>query len=98
MPADHAPAKRKGAIPPSAPPPLEAPADCPPLWRSIAALADSLNAGSERRTFTEHAVRHYVRNAKTNGLNRYIRRLGSKILIDENGFRAWIDRQGQEAA
>jgi len=67
----------------------------PPIWRSVAALADSLNAGAARPTFTSHSIRHYVRFAAANGLAPHIRRLGSKILIDEVGFRAWIDRQGQ---
>jgi len=68
------------------------------LWRSVSALADSLNAGSKRPTFTVHSLRHYVRFAEQNGLAPHVRRLGSKILIDEVGFRAWIDAQGQRAA
>jgi hypothetical protein len=75
----------------------DAPPNHPPIWRSVAALADSLNAGASRPTFTSHSIRHYVRFAAVNGLAPHIRRLGSKILIDETGFRAWIDRQGQEA-
>jgi hypothetical protein len=68
------------------------------IWRSVAALADSLNEGSQRKTFTTHSIRHYVRFADRNGLAPHIRRLGSKILIDEIGFRDWIDRQGREVA
>lgn len=74
------------------------PVDHAPIWRSVAALADSLNAGSRTPTFTTHSIRHYVRFAEQNGLKPHVRRLGTKILIDETGFRAWIDAQGQRAA
>lgn len=66
-----------------------------PIWRSVAALADSMNEGSKRPTFTVHALRHYVRFAEQNGLAPHVRRIGAKILIDEIGFRSWIDAQGQ---
>lgn len=69
------------------------PATHTPLWRSVPALADSLNAGAKVQSFTVHAIRHYVRFAAVNGLAPHIRRLGSKILIDEIGFRAWIEAQ-----
>jgi hypothetical protein len=74
------------------------PASHAPVWRSVAALAESLNAGASRPTFTQHSIRHYVRFAEQNGLVPHVRRLGSKILIDEIGFRSWIDAQGQRAA
>jgi hypothetical protein len=32
-----------------------------PMWRSIPALAERLNAGASRPTLTSHALRHYVR-------------------------------------
>jgi hypothetical protein len=73
------------------PAPAVAPPAQAPLWRSVAALAESLNAGATRPTFTPHGIRHYIRFAGTNGLARHIRRLGAKILIDEIGFRQWID-------
>ncbi|WP_295446485.1 hypothetical protein [uncultured Thiodictyon sp.] len=83
---------------------IKAPAAAPtttshaPIWRSVAALADALNGGSKVQTFTVHALRHYVRFADQNGLAPHVRRIGSKILIDETGFRSWIDAQGQRAA
>jgi hypothetical protein len=64
-------------------------------WRSIPALADALNAGASRPVFTHNSLRHYVRFAQMNGLAPHIRRLGRKILIDEIGFRNWIDGQGR---
>ena len=62
-----------------------------PVWRSVAALAERLNDGAERPTFTTHALRHYARNADSNGLAPHIRRIGRKLLIDETGFRAWLN-------
>jgi hypothetical protein len=64
-------------------------------WRTIGGLAASLNAGAPEAVFTPHAIRHYVRGAVASGLAPSIRRLGRKILIDEVGFRQWIDRHGR---
>ena len=83
--------------PPAAPTAAPAPTHAP-VWRSVAALADALNGGAKVQTFTVHAIRHYVRFAEKNGLAPHVRRIGQKILIDETGFRGWIDAQGQRAA
>lgn len=64
----------------------------PRKWRSVAALAEVINNGAEHKTLTDHAIRHLVRKADTNGLDEHVRRLGRKVLIDENGFRNWLDR------
>lgn len=63
----------------------------PNSWRSINALADRLNEGAKHPTFTTHSLRHYVRNADRNGLDRAVKRLGRKILIHEARFLAWLD-------
>jgi hypothetical protein len=60
-------------------------------WRGVKALTECLNAGSPEPSFSEHAVRHYVRNAARNGLAPYVRRIGRKILISEPGFQAWLE-------
>lgn len=59
-------------------------------WRSIPALAERLNSGARRETFSAHALRHLVRNAARNGLAPSVRRIGRKILIDETGFLVWL--------
>ncbi|NEX23898.1 hypothetical protein G3480_27245 [Thiorhodococcus mannitoliphagus] len=59
-------------------------------WRSIAALAEIVNGDAKKTTLSEHALRHYVRNADTNGLAPYVRKLGRKILISESGFYDWL--------
>ena len=74
------------------------PSNTPNQWRSIPALAEILNRGSSRPTFTAHALRHYVRFAETNGLAPHVRRIGRKILISESGFYAWLNEQHQAAA
>jgi len=61
-------------------------------WRSINALAERLNAGARHPTFTAASIRHYVRNADRNGLAPHVRRLGRKVIVNEAGFRSWLDR------
>ncbi|MFK7910027.1 MAG: hypothetical protein AB8F34_05425 [Akkermansiaceae bacterium] len=61
-----------------------------PPFRTIAALNEVLNKGAEKKSFTENSMRHYVRNADENGLAPHITRLGTKILIDEEGFITWL--------
>lgn len=50
--------------------------------------------------FSEAALRWYVFNAKSNGLDQAIVRLGRKVLIDEVEFSKWLDskRQAKVAA
>jgi len=38
-------------------------------------------------------LRALVFNAKTNGFERCIRRIGKRVLIDEAEFFAWVDNQ-----
>lgn len=65
-------------------------------WLTIKLLAQA------ESSFTESAIRSYVFNAASrqtskgsipgNGLGPYIRRVGSKVLINHGGFHSWIDR------
>lgn len=66
----------------------------PSQWRSIPALAERLNAGAKRPTFTEYSLRHYIRNAQRNGLAPAVKRVGRKILVNEAEFLAWLDSRG----
>jgi hypothetical protein len=45
--------------------------------------------------FTEASLRYYIFHAETNGLSTALRRIGRKILIDENKFFEWIDSHEQ---
>lgn len=38
-------------------------------------------------------LRHLIFNSKTNGFDRVIRRIGRRVLIDEEAFFAWVDSQ-----
>ena len=69
----------------------QAVATSPPVWRSPAALAERLNQGASRPTFTINSIRHLVRESPRNGLGPAVRRIGRKVLIDEVAFRAWLE-------
>lgn len=39
-------------------------------------------------------LRYLIFNAKHNGINKAIRRVGRRVLIDEAAFFQWVDEQG----
>ena len=41
-------------------------------------------------------LRHFVFNAKTNGFEKVMRKVGARILIDEQMFFQWVDEQDHE--
>lgn len=43
-------------------------------------------------TFTRGTLRAYIFNAKKNGFNEVIRRIGSRIYIKEHLFFEWIEK------
>lgn len=43
-------------------------------------------------------LRHLVFNAKSNGFDTVIRRVGKRILIDEQAFFSWLDQQNNQGA
>ena len=59
-----------------------------PEWATPKKLAIAEDA------FTEPAIRWLIFNAKRNGLEPHIRRIGRKVLINVAGFRQWIANQG----
>jgi len=59
----------------------------PPQWATPKQIPTLESA------FTEPAVRWHVFNAKNNGLEPHIRRVGRKVLINVQGFREWIATQ-----
>lgn len=42
---------------------------------------------------TERALRHLIFHADKNGFNAVIRRCGSRVLIREDAFFEWLERQ-----
>ena len=38
-------------------------------------------------------LRHLIFNANTNGFNAVVKRAGRRVLIDEQAFFEWLDRQ-----
>ncbi len=43
---------------------------------------------------TASALRHLIFNAKENGFNEVIRRIGRRVLINETEFFNWVQRTG----
>lgn len=62
-------------------------------WRSVPALADALNNGAERPTFTVAALRNQLARRHKNGLAPYVRKVGKKLLVSEAGFNYWLGQQ-----
>ena len=42
-------------------------------------------------------LRHLVFHEKTNGFNAVVKRVGSRVLIDETAFFQWVDGQNGNA-
>ena len=42
-------------------------------------------------------LRHLIFNANSNGFNVVIRRVGRRVLIDEQAFFSWVESQGSKA-
>lgn len=60
-----------------------------PEWASPKALAHQMPGA-----FSESSIRWHIFNAKRNGLEPHIRRIGRKVLINVAGFQSWIENQG----
>lgn len=39
-------------------------------------------------------LRHLIFHAKTNGFDAVVRRVGRRVLIDEDAFFSWVERTG----
>lgn len=42
-------------------------------------------------------LRHLIFNAKSNGFDAVIKRAGRRVLIDEQAFFSWLDKQNTQA-
>ena len=42
-------------------------------------------------------LRHYIFHADSNGFNKVLKRVGRRILIDEQAFFEWVEKQNLEA-
>ena len=50
----------------------------------------------ERHEFaTLGGIRHLVFHAETNGFSKCIRRMGRRVLLNEDAVFTWIDEQGK---
>ena len=41
-------------------------------------------------------LRHFIFNAETNGFKKVIRKVGARILVDEEQFFKWVDEKDNE--
>ncbi len=41
-------------------------------------------------------LRHLIFNAKTNGFDSVVRRVGRRVLIDQQAFFAWVAKTGSK--
>jgi len=48
------------------------------------------------KSFSEGSLRYLIFNSKQNGLEKCLRRIGSKVLINLEQFDAWIDGHKEE--
>lgn len=48
--------------------------------------------------FSESSLRYNIFHEATNGLDKAIKRIGRKILIDEGAFFAWVEDQNMRGA
>lgn len=48
--------------------------------------------------FSESSLRYHIFHEAKNGLDKAIRRIGRKILIDEEAFFAWVEDQNARGA
>lgn len=44
-----------------------------------------------------NALRFYIANRNNNGFDVAIKRIGRRVLIDENAFFTWVEKQNREA-
>ena len=42
-------------------------------------------------------LRHLIFHAKTNGFDQVIRRIGRRVLVDEQAFFQWVEEQNDHA-
>ena len=62
-------------------------------WRTVPALADALNSGADRPSFTVPSLRNLLAQRERNGLAPFTRKLGRKLLVSETGFNWWLTHQ-----
>lgn len=58
-------------------------------------LGNVKQAVEENPHYTESAIRNLIYRAESNGLDKYIFRVGRKVLLDLDGIPEWIEEQAQ---
>lgn len=61
-------------------------------WKTVKQFVE------KHKFFTEPSLRYFLFHRKVNGLDKYVRQIGNKILLDEYGItNEWIERNGEDA-
>lgn len=61
-------------------------------WKTVKQIA------KDNPAFSEASLRYHLFHRETNGLNKYVRQIGRKLLLDEYGFlNEWIEGQVHNA-
>lgn len=61
---------------------------------SIPRLFSVKQFSKEHPAFPEGGLRHLIFNEHTNGFHKCVRRVGRRVLIDEEAFFEWVEEQG----
>ena len=46
---------------------------------------------AQKYPFSESSIRAHIQNADTNGFDKVVKRIGRKVLIDNDAFVKWIE-------
>lgn len=46
---------------------------------------------------SENALRHLIFNSNDNGFDQVVKRVGRRVLIDEDAFYEWIEKQNDNS-
>lgn len=65
-------------------------------WVSPKALPSAANGSVDPPTWTLAAIRNLLADRDKNGLARYVRKVGAKVLISVPGFHRWVGDQVED--
>jgi hypothetical protein len=64
---------------------------------SIMSFSTVKQASQKFPAFSENSLRWIIFNSKLNGATSFIRKVGRKILIDDDAFVSWINEHKEAA-
>lgn len=70
------------------------PDDTSPVRQDVRVLL-TVTEFSLRFNWSQGGIRHLIFHARRNGFDRVIRRVGRKILLDQDQFFRWLDQRNK---